>query len=144
MNRLLDADAAKFLWPCCAIPRSSASSDDHFSVDGTLVEAWATKSLRANDGDDEPPSRRNGELPARRAPTTRSTTDRMRLSQGNGTLMEKRNGLVVRIWARPLAPRTAIAGIRPHHARCRQGYDASSFVQDLRQTDVTPHIVRNR
>jgi hypothetical protein len=38
-------------------------SDDHFSVDGTLVEAWVRlKSFRAKDGSDEPPSPgRNGE-----------------------------------------------------------------------------------
>jgi len=38
-------------------------SDDHFSVDGTLIEAWASlKSVRAKDGSDEPPSPgRNGE-----------------------------------------------------------------------------------
>jgi hypothetical protein len=38
-------------------------SDDHFSVDGTLVEAWASlKSFRAKDGWDEPPAPgRNGE-----------------------------------------------------------------------------------
>jgi hypothetical protein len=38
-------------------------SDDHFSVDGTLVEAWASlKSFGAKDGSDEPPSpSRNGE-----------------------------------------------------------------------------------
>lgn len=38
-------------------------SDDHFSVDGTLVEAWASmKSFRAKDGSGEPPApSRNGE-----------------------------------------------------------------------------------
>lgn len=65
VHRLLDADvAAKFLE---AVLRHSKVkrflSDDHFSVDGTLVEAWASlKSFRAKDGSDEPPSPgRNGE-----------------------------------------------------------------------------------
>jgi transposase len=58
-DRLLDADvAAKFLQ---AVLRHTQVkrflSDDHFSVDGTLVEAWASlKSFRAKDGSDEPPA----------------------------------------------------------------------------------------
>src|SRR5687767_8942331 len=64
-DRLLDADvAAKFLEATLRHPRVKRFlSDDHFSVDGTLVEAWASlKSFRAKDGSDEPPSPgRNGE-----------------------------------------------------------------------------------
>lgn len=46
-----------------APPQSESLSDDHFSVDGTLVEAWASlKSFRVIDGNDEPPAfGRNGE-----------------------------------------------------------------------------------
>src|SRR2546430_2549239 len=49
--------------PCCATQVKRFLSDDHFSVDGTLVEAWASlKSFRAKDGSDEPPAPgRNGE-----------------------------------------------------------------------------------
>jgi hypothetical protein len=64
-DRLLDADvAAKFLAAVLRHPRVKRFlSDDHFSVDGTLVEAWASlKSFGAKDGSDEPPSpSRNGE-----------------------------------------------------------------------------------
>jgi hypothetical protein len=64
-DRLLDADvAAKFLAAVLRHPRVKRFlSDDHFSVDGTLVEAWASlKNFRAKDGSDEPPSPgRNGE-----------------------------------------------------------------------------------
>jgi transposase len=58
-DRLLDADvAAKFLMAVLRHPKVKRFlSDDHFSVDGTLVEAWASmKSFRAKDGSDEPPS----------------------------------------------------------------------------------------
>jgi transposase len=64
-DRLLDADvAAKFLMAVLRHPRVKRFlSDDHFSVDGTLVEAWASmKSFRVKDDSDEPPSPgRNGE-----------------------------------------------------------------------------------
>ena len=40
-----------------ASPQGEAvPSDDHFSVDGTLVEAWASRGFRAKDGNDEPPA----------------------------------------------------------------------------------------
>jgi IS5 family transposase len=58
-DRLLDGDiAAKFLAAVLAEPRvKKLLSTDHFSVDGTLIEAWASlKSFRPKDGsDDEPP-----------------------------------------------------------------------------------------
>src|SRR6266550_4601562 len=64
-DRLLDADvAAKFLAAVLRHPQVRGFlSDEHFSVDGTLVEAWASiKSFRAKNGSDEPPSPgRNGE-----------------------------------------------------------------------------------
>ena len=64
-DRLLDADvAAKFLEAVLRHPKSEAFPvGRHFSVDGTLVEAWASlKSFRAKDGRDDPPAPgRNGE-----------------------------------------------------------------------------------
>lgn len=92
-DRLLDADvAAKFLEAVLSHRQVKRFlSDGHFSVDGTLVEAWASlKSFRAKDGSDEPPSPgRNGEREfhgeKRNNDTHESTTDRSRgqtLSQG--------------------------------------------------------------
>jgi transposase len=57
-DRLLDGDiAAKFLAAVLAQPRvKKLLSTDHFSVDGTLIEAWASmKSYKPKDGADEPP-----------------------------------------------------------------------------------------
>ena len=91
-------------------------SDDHFSVDGTLLQAWASlKSFRPKDDDDEePPSReggRNREVDfhghQRRNDTHVSTTDRearlarkgnsqeARLCFAGHVLMENRNGLIL-------------------------------------------------
>src|ERR1700692_2138069 len=64
-DRLLEADiAAAFMDAVLNLPRVKALlSDEHFSVDGTLIQAWASmKSFRRKDGNDEPPAPgRNGE-----------------------------------------------------------------------------------
>ncbi len=58
-DRLLEGDiAAKFLAAVLAQPKvKRLLSSDHFSVDGTLIEAWASmKSVKPKDGSDEPPA----------------------------------------------------------------------------------------
>ena len=64
-DRLLEGDiAAAFMTAVLTLPRvQGLLSDEHFSVDGTLIEAWASmKSFRRKDGRDEPPAPgRNGE-----------------------------------------------------------------------------------
>jgi hypothetical protein len=88
-------------------------SREHFSVDGTLIEAWASiKSFRPKDGADEPPGGgRNGSSnfhgERRRNDTHASTTDaearlfrkgagkEARLCFMGHLLMENRSGLVV-------------------------------------------------
>ena len=62
-ERLLEGDiATKFLSTVMEQPRvTRLLSTDHFSVDGTLVEAWASmKSFRPKDGSDEPPAPGSG------------------------------------------------------------------------------------
>ena len=114
-DRLLDADvAAKFLEAVLRhVKVKRFLSDDHFCVDGTLVEAWASmKSFRARDGSDGPPSPgRNGDRDfhgkTRTNDTHASTTDpdaklfkkgagkEARLCFMGHALMENRNGLIV-------------------------------------------------
>jgi transposase len=173
-DRLLDADvAAKFLEAVLRHRKVKLFlSDDHFSVDGTLVEAWASlKSFRAKDGGDEPPSPgRNGERDfhgEKRANDTHVSTtdpDAKLYRKGNGqpaklcfmghVLMENRNGLVVKAHlgqASGTAEREAaflmITRASPGSGRITlgadKGYDAASFIEDLRQMAVTPHIARN-
>jgi transposase len=82
-DRLLGADvAAKFLGAVLRHPKVMRFlSDEHFSVDGTLLEAWASiKSFRAKDGSDEPPgpgrnSERHFHHEKRSNDTHASTTD---------------------------------------------------------------------
>ena len=116
-DRLLEGDiAAKFLGAVLSQPRvKRLLSTDHFSVDGTLIEAWASmKSFKPKDGANEPPTEgggRNGETDfhgAKRSNATHaSTTDPearlYRKGQGKEAklcfmghaLMENRHGLVV-------------------------------------------------
>jgi transposase len=116
-DRLLAGDiAAKFLAAVLAQPSiKKLLSRDHFSVDGTLIEAWASiKSVKPKDGSGEPPAAdggRNAEAnfhgQKRSNDTHASTTDRdarlYRKGQGKETklcfighgLMENRHGLVV-------------------------------------------------
>ena len=116
-DRLLDAEvAAKFMAAVLANREvKPLLSNDHFSVDGTLVEAWASrKSFRAKDGSDEPPSAgRNGERDfhgeKRKNDTHASTTDpdaklyrkssntAAKLSYIGHALAENRQGLIVEV-----------------------------------------------
>ena len=116
-DRLLDGDiAAKFLAAVLGRPRVKALlSSEHFSVDGTLIEAWASmKSFKPKDGpDDGPPNDggRNGEADfhgERRSNDTHFSTtdpDARLYRKGRGKeaklcfighgLMENQSGLVV-------------------------------------------------
>ncbi len=171
-DRLLDADvAAKFLEAVLRHPKVKRFlSDDHFSVDGTLVEAWASlKSFRAKDGSDEPPAPgRNGERDfhgeKRANDTHESRTDpeaklfRKGSSQPaklyfmGHALIENRNGLVVQADATQATGKAerqaALAMIdrqdpgseRRLTLAADKGYDTADFVADLRQKCVTPHV----
>src|SRR6201987_4263525 len=114
-ERLLEAEVAhKFLAELLNHKEvRGLLSDEHFSVDGTQIQAWASmKSFRAKDGSDEPPSAgRNGERDfhgeTRSNRTHASTTDpearlyrkgkgkEAKLSYIGNALTENRHGLVV-------------------------------------------------
>jgi transposase len=170
-DRLLEADVAReFLATLLALPRvKRLLSSEHFSVDGTLLEAWASmKSFRPKDGSGEPPAEgRNGERNFRREKrsndTHASTTDpdaklyrkgdgqESRLCYMGHVLMENRHGLAV---AGDVTPATGTAEreaaldlIDNHRSGARRitvgadkGFDVAGFVQALRGRKVTPHI----
>ena len=174
-DRLLDGDiAAKFLAAVLAQPRvKKLLSTEHFSVDGTLIEAWASmKSFKPKDGSDEPPAGggRNAEAgfrgEKRSNATHASTTDpdarlyrkgpgkEARLCFIGHGLMENRSGLLVEACLTPAdghAERVAaLHMIEPHAERPRpitlggdKGFDAEDFVNELRSMNVTPHVARN-
>jgi IS5 family transposase len=146
-------------------------SDEHFSVDGTLIEAWAgMKSFRPKDGSGEPPAPgRNGERDfhgeKRSNETHASTTDPdarlhrkgpgqpAKLAYLGHVVMENRHDLVVDTrltLATGTAEREAaleMVAARPGNHRITLGadkaYDVAGFVADLRQYNVTPHVAQN-
>jgi hypothetical protein len=147
-------------------------SDEHFSVDGTQVAAWASmKSFRAKDGSDEPPSGgRNGERDFHGEKpsndTHASTTDpearlyrkgkgkEVKLSYIGNALTENRHGLVVEAELGSAtgtiereAAQTMIARYSPRSRHLTLGadkaYDVRAFVDDLRDLNITPHIAQN-
>jgi hypothetical protein len=170
-DRLLEGEiAAKFLRAVLAQPKvKRLISSDHFSVDGTLIEAWASlKSFRKKDGGDNDPdgSGRNAERgfhkEKRSNATHQSTTDpEARLyKKGDGqpaklcymghALMENRHGLAVD-GAVTLATGTAereaaLAMMDRRRGRRRitlgadKAYDVRQFIKDLRARRVTPHV----
>ena len=171
-DRLLEADVAReFLATLLSLPKvKRLLSSEHFSVDGTLIEAWASmKSFRPKDGSGDPPDGggRNGERNFRREKrsneTHASTTDpdaklyrkgdgqESRLCYMGHVLMENRNGLAV-AGAVTLATGTAeretaldlIDSHRSGTGRITLGadkaFDVEAFVQALREREVTPHI----
>ena len=172
-DRLLEGDiAAAFLNAVLTLPRVKALlSDEHFSVDGTLIQAWASmKSFRRKDGSDERPGPgRNGERNFRKDKrsneTHASTTDpdarvarksdgqAAKLAYAGHLLMENRNGLVVdaRLThatgrAEPeaaLAMLKALAGSGHKTVGTDKNYDTAAFVAASRAAGVTPHVAQN-
>ena len=154
-DRLLEGEiAAKFLTALLDRPEvKRLLSSEQFSVDGTLIEAWASiKSFRRKDGgdqDNDGPGRnaeRSFHKEKRSNETHQSTTDpEARLyKKGEGqpaklcymahTLMEKRNGLAVLggvSHATGTAERDQVLKSRrshaPDHGRCRQGLRRHRF-----------------
>jgi transposase len=172
-DRLLEGDIAReFLAALLALPQvRKLLSSEHFSVDGTLIDAWASmKSFRPKDGSGDPPAPgRNGERNFRRekrSNTTHASTtdpDARLYRKGDGqssrlcfmghVLMENRNGLAVQAMlnhATGTAEReAALAMIDRHQSGHRitlgadKAYDVTDFVGDLRSREVTPHVAIN-
>lgn len=150
--------------------RAGLLSKEHFTVDGTLIEAWASmKSFRPKDDQDPPaPGSRNPEVDfkgqKRKNETHQSTTDPdcrlLRKGQGKESklcfmghaLMENRNGLVVdsRLteangtaeWHAALEMIENLPGTNRVTVGADKGYDVPVFVDGLRERLATPHVAR--
>ena len=170
-DRLLDGDVAGAFFEAVLIHADSARllSDDHFTVDGTLLEAWASqKSFRPRDP--EPPGAAGGPPPdnfhghQRRNATHQSTTDpdarlykkargrEARLGYLGHVLMEHRSGLIVNATVTPAdghgerdAAVVMIGALRGRHritVAADKGYDSREFVANLRAMHATPHLAQ--
>ena len=173
-DRLLEGDVANaFFEHVLAQARErKLLSDEHFTVDGTLIEAWAgQKSFKRKDQPPEPPSEgsRNPSVDFhgehRANETHQSTTDaecrQFKKSKGAAAqlcymghvLMENRNGLVIKpsvTQASGTAERDAavdMVQVIPGSRRVTLGgdknYDTRDFVDSVRSLNITPHVAQN-
>ena len=144
-------------------------SDEHFTVGGTLIEAWAShKSFQRKDADRKTPADEPGNPSVdchgerRRNQTHQSTTDpaarlarkgagkEAKLSYAGHVLMENRNGLAVQGCvtqatgrAEPQAAMAMVEKIPGWHRLtlgADKGYDRQEFIEELRDHQVTPHL----
>lgn len=170
-ERLLDGDIARaFFEDIVAQARERRLlSDEHFTVDGTLLDAWAgQKSFRRTDrgrqAPDDPGNPTVNFRGERRSNQTHfSTTDpdsrlfkkakghEARLAYLGEVMMENRSGLIVDacvVSATGTGERDAalslIASLPPRRitVAADKGYDTRGFVETLRQLDATPHVAR--
>lgn len=172
-NRLLEGDVAReFLGEVVAQAQASGlTSDEHFTVDGTLVEAWAslksfhrkTETKAPPDDPGNPTVNFHGE--SRSNETHESTTDpdamlarkgtgkEAKLSYNGNLLTENRNGLIVNtelFQANGTAERHAalimleqIPSTRRVTVGADKGYDTKDFIAECRHLNVTPHVAQN-
>jgi transposase len=170
-DRLLQGDIAAAFFDAVVDQARQAGllSDEHFTVDGTLLDAWAgLKSFRPKDaGPTDPPDdpgnptvNFHGE--SRRNDTHQSTTDpdarlarkgdgrEAKLSYAGHVLLDNRHGLVANVCV------TAATGTAEREAALLlldeapqavtvggdKGFDVASFVAEVRARGVTPHVAQ--
>lgn len=173
--RLLEHRVARefFVAVLAEARRRDLLSDEHFTVDGTLLDAWASiKSLRPRDGGGGPTESagRNPTVDFRGEPRTNathaSTTDpearlarkglgrEARLCFAGHVLMENRNGLVVDVALTPATGRAEreaalemldqTGGNHRITVGADKNYDTRAFVRECREMNITPHVARRR
>ena len=175
-DRLLDGDVAEAFFDevLAEAKKLDLLSDEHFTVDGTLIEAWAgMKSFQRKDGtgpkrNDTDPGNPTVDFhgETRSNDTHASTTDsdarlarkgggkESKLCYGGHVLMENRNGLVVNTrvtLATGTSEREAsiemveeIPGDGAVTLGADKGYDTNDHVAQLRERNVTPHVAQKK
>ncbi len=173
-NRLLEGEVAhKFF---ARVPERAKAADllskEHFSVDGTLIEALASlKSYRPKD-EEEPPAQGGGRNPSidfkgekRSRDTHESKTDpdARLFRKSNGTaarlcymghlLMENRHGLVVDAKVTQATGKAereaaadmieALSGTHRVTVGADKNHDTKGFVEKMRDANATPHVAQN-
>jgi transposase len=167
-DRLLNQDLARTFLRRVVERAAGYMSDEHFTVDGTLIEAWASqKSFQRTDG---PPSgdARNFHGESRTNDTHASTTDpdaklyrrsrsaEARLAYLGHLVIDNRHGLIVEAMATTAdgyAERDAAVTMLRHRMTRRgrrrptigadKGYDTVGFVAATRALGITPHVTQN-
>jgi len=167
-DRLLNQEVAQQFFAKVKAKAQGLMSDEHFTVDGTLIEAWAGhKSFQRKDGGDQPGSGADFHGEPRSNDTHASKTDpqarlykksagqEAKLSYLGHVLVENRHGLIAAAMttqADGMAERDA-ALLMLHEMQKRRrtritvgadkAYDTRDFVSTIRELQVTPHVSQN-
>jgi transposase len=167
-DRLLNSEVAQQFFAAVNQLATRFMSDEHFTVDGTLIQAWASqKSFRPKDGSDKDDDGTNFHGGKRSNETHESTTDpdarlykksygkESKLAYLGHALVENRNGLIAQAMATQadgFAEREAallmLAQQQQGSSRritvgADKAYDSKDFVAAARALKVTPHITKN-
>src|ERR1051326_9203596 len=172
-DRLLDGDVARqFLFQVVKqAQEKKLPSDEHFTVDGTLIEAWASlKSFQRKDGKNPPPDDPgnptvdfHGEKRCNQTHESSTDPDALLARKGNGKeaklsyngnlLIENRNGLIVTtelLQANGTSEGDGawvmleqIPGEQQITVGADKAYDTKDFVAECRNLKVTPHVAQN-
>lgn len=167
-DRLLNQDLARSFLRRVVERAARFMSDEHFTVDGTLIEAWAShKSFQRKDGPPDGEGRDfHGE--ARKNDTHASKTDpdaklyrrsngrEARLAYLGHLVIENRHGLIVEAMAttadgraeREAAAQMLRGQVKRHGRRRRtlgadKAYDTHDFVEITRALGITPHVTQH-
>jgi transposase len=166
-DRLLNSAVAQRFFSEVNRRAKKFMSDEHFTVDGTLIQAWASqKSFRSRDGSDDGDGT-NFHGQKRSNDTHASTTDQdarnyrksygkeSKLSYLGHALVENRNGLIAAAMvthADGFAERDAALLMLQQKQQDRsrritvgadKAYDSEDFVATARELNVTPHVTKN-
>ena len=170
-ERLLNQDVARAFFARVLAQAKPQLSDEHFTVDGTLIEAWASqKSFQKKDGGGGDGSQFRSEKRTNDTHASKTDPDAKLYRKGNGqearlgylghVMMENRNGLIVDAMvtqADGTAERDAglIMAYRRWRKNWRRGprapisvgadkaYDTRDFVKTLREMGIRPHVAQN-
>jgi transposase len=174
-DRLLEADVAKeFLARVVEQARAKGlTSDEHFSVDGTLLEAWASlKSFQAKDKEETSPPpddpgnpslNFHGETRSNQTHASKTDADALLARKGKGKeaklsysgnlLMENRHGLILEAEVVPatgtaerdaaLAMLEQVPGSKSVTVGGDKAFDTRDFVKECRHMGVVPHVAQN-
>lgn len=170
-ERLLNQEVAREFFGRVLAQAKPHMSAEHFTVDGTLIEAWASqKSFQRKDGGDDQPGEFRGQQRRNDTHASKTDPDAKLYRKGNGqeaklgylghVLMENRHGLIadaLLTQADGTAEREAALVMLYRHWRKRRqqrkrtamsvgadkAYDTRDFVGTLREMAIRPHVSQN-
>jgi transposase len=170
-ERLLNQEVAREFFSRVLAQAKPHMSDEHFTVDGTLIEAWASqKSFQRKDGGDDEPGQFRGQQRRNETHASKTDPEAKLYRKGSGqeaklgylghVLMENRHGLIadaLLTQADGTAEREAALVMLYRHWRKRRqqrkrtamsvgadkAYDTRDFVATIREMEIRPHVAQN-